>query len=85
MRRRRHGIVFALLFIFYPISRFVLELIRGDNPLDAHIGPWAVTISQAVSFWALLFGIACLVIIHLLPPASPRAVPYRPPQADERK
>jgi len=32
--RRREGQVFALMLILYPITRIVLESIRGDNPHD---------------------------------------------------
>ncbi len=30
--RRREGQVFALMLVLYPITRFVLESLRGDNP-----------------------------------------------------
>jgi len=79
MRRKQQGIVFALLLIFYPISRFILEMIRGDNPLDARIGPFAVTMSQMISFWTLVAGVVLLIVLYRLPAASPRAVPYVPP------
>ena len=30
--RTREGQVFAMLFVFYPLTRFILEFIRDDNP-----------------------------------------------------
>jgi prolipoprotein diacylglyceryltransferase len=62
--------------ILYSVSRVFLELIRQDNPLD--VG--GVTISQAISVGTLILGILWLwVMYRMLPPMSPRAVPFEPP------
>jgi len=52
--RRNDGEVMGLMLILYPISRFVLELIRNDE-----IGQFGteLTISQWVSVLTILFGI----------------------------
>jgi phosphatidylglycerol:prolipoprotein diacylglycerol transferase len=69
--RQRHGIVFATMLMLYPISRFVLEVIRGDNPHD--IG--GLTISQSVSIGMFSFALVLMIVIYRLPLRSPRAVP----------
>jgi phosphatidylglycerol:prolipoprotein diacylglycerol transferase len=74
--RRRHGIILGWFLILYSVSRVFLELIRQDNPLD--VG--GVTISQAISVGTLILGILWLwVMYRMLPPMSPRAVPFEPP------
>ena len=52
--RRRDGEVFTLLMITYPVTRFLIEFLRDDEPA---IGP-GLTISQAISVGLLLAGIA---------------------------
>lgn len=81
-RRRHHGMVFAVMLILYPVSRVILELIRVDNPHDVS----GLTISQAFSVGAFLFGLACLyVVVGRMPPRSVRAIPYAPPSASREK
>ncbi len=75
-RRKRHGILLGLMMVLYPISRFVLELIRTDNPKDQLGG---MTISQAVSIGMVVAGILYLVVLYAwLPLRSPRAVEFVP-------
>ena len=50
--RNRDGQIFALLFTLYPITRFMLEIIRADE--GSQFGT-SLTISQIVSL-AILFG-----------------------------
>lgn len=72
-RRKRHGLVFGLLMAAYPLSRFPLETIRVDNPLDVGM----FTVSQAISLG--MFGCAMIylfVIYKFLPERSPRAIPF---------
>ena len=58
--RKRHGVVIAALFVLYPISRTILELIRADNPHDvAHL-----TASQFVSLTMFVIGVVALVILY---------------------
>ncbi len=74
-RRKRHGVVFGVLFLTYPIMRFVEEIIRVDNPHDAA----GLTASQFVSLLLLALGAAWMRAIRRLPLRSPKAVPYKPP------
>lgn len=71
-RRKRQGMVFGLLFIFYPLMRIVEELIRYDNPYDTA----GLTISQFVSVLLLVFGVIWLIGIYRQPLRSPRALPF---------
>jgi len=54
--RRRDGQVFALLLTLYPVTRFVIEIIRTDEPGVFGTG---LTISQTTSL-VLLFGAVVL-------------------------
>jgi len=77
-RRKRHGMVFAVLLILYAVIRFMEETIRGDNPHDTlHL-----TISQFVSVVLLLTGVALIAVLHRLPIRSPRAVAFVPPSEE---
>jgi len=78
--RRRHGVVMAWMLLLYPITRFVLELIRVDNPHDA-VG---LTISQAFGLGVFLCGLLWMYVTYkLLPLRSPVVVPWVPPELDE--
>lgn len=79
-RRKRHGVVLAALCIIYPVTRILLEMIRVDNPQDSA----GLTISQAVSVAMFLFGIGLLFYLRRLPLRSPLAVPFVPPQPEEK-
>ncbi len=79
--RRRHGVVVCWTFILYGISRILLEAIRADNPHD-FLG---LTISQAVSVIMIGLALLLLVIFRTLPLASPRAVPFIPPEEPAKK
>jgi len=74
-RRKRHGIVFGVMLLLYPITRVVLEIIRVDNPHDTA----GLTISQAVSCGMVVLGAVFLIAVYRLPLRSVRAVPYAPP------
>ena len=66
--RRRYGEVMALLMIAYPITRWPIEILRGDDP-----GVFAgITISQLISLGLLAFG---LVVWHRLGQMIPNKVP----------
>jgi len=62
--RRRPGIVTALMFIFYGMSRFLLEFIRDDNPFE--YAWWILckgyTVSQNIGIYMAAFGIVLLII-----------------------
>ncbi len=73
--RKRHGVVIASIFLFYPLPRVLLESIRADNPLD--VG--GLTISQSVSIVMFVGAvIAMLILYKCLPERSPLAVPFVP-------
>ena len=77
-RRKRHGLVIAMMMVLYPITRILEEFVRVDNPHDS----FGLTISQAVSLGVFALGVAVLVILYRsLPLRSPRAVPFIPPEA----
>jgi phosphatidylglycerol:prolipoprotein diacylglycerol transferase len=56
------GSVFALMFVFYGIGRFLIEFLRDDNPFE--YGWWAIykggTISQNISIYLFIFGLLLL-------------------------
>jgi phosphatidylglycerol---prolipoprotein diacylglyceryl transferase len=54
--RRRDGELFALMATIYPVSRFLMEILRNDEALLRGLG---MTISQTISLLILL-GTACL-------------------------
>jgi phosphatidylglycerol:prolipoprotein diacylglycerol transferase len=75
-RRKRHGMVFGVMLLLYPISRVILEVIRVDNPHDAA----GLTISQAVSVGMFAFAVVYLIVLYRnMPLRSARAVAYVPP------
>ncbi|MCA9185775.1 MAG: prolipoprotein diacylglyceryl transferase [Planctomycetales bacterium] len=65
--RRRDGEVFAILMTIYPITRFLLEIVRTDEGSFWQTG---LTISQNVSI-LLLGGAVCLWLYLLRQPARP--------------
>jgi phosphatidylglycerol:prolipoprotein diacylglycerol transferase len=65
--RRHDGDVFAVMLLVYPIARFLLELIRSDEP--AQFGT-ALTISQLVSVAIFLSGAAMLLYLSRQPQGS---------------
>jgi phosphatidylglycerol---prolipoprotein diacylglyceryl transferase len=59
MRYRRYdGWLFGLMLIFYGATRFGLEALRDDNPLEFT----GLTISQNISVAAIIGGLALLII-----------------------
>src|SRR5690606_17967914 len=61
-RRRHTGEVFALGCVLYPITRFVIELLRGDE-----MGQFGtdLTISQITSLGIAAAGVVMLVVLSL--------------------
>lgn len=77
--RRRHGAVCGLLLICYPIGRFLIEMIRTDNPHDV-VG---LTISQFLSLGLAAGGLVYLYLLYRhLPPLSPLARAWVPPKEE---
>lgn len=66
--RKRHGVVIGLLFLLYPISRIIIEMIRTDNPHDTS----GLTISQFVGLAMVTASIVYLFVLYRsLPERSP--------------
>lgn len=78
-RRRRHGVVFGWMLVFYSIARIFEEAIRQDNPLDVA----GLTISQGISLATLGAGLVWLAYNARLPLKSPFARKFEMPSADE--
>jgi phosphatidylglycerol:prolipoprotein diacylglycerol transferase len=80
-RRTRDGQVTCALFVIQPVARWMLEVIRADNPHDT-IGDF--TISQFLAVCMTLLGLIGLLVLRRLPPRSPRAKAWEPPELDPR-
>lgn len=80
-RRTRDGQVIAAMFIVEPITRYVLEVIRADNPIDT-LGSF--TISQGISMGLVGFGVLWLIVLQFMPPRSPRAQIWVPPPEETK-
>ena len=63
--RKREGQVFALLLVLYPITRFMLEAIRDDNPHNLMEG--VLTHNQYTSLAMVLGGIVLFVLLRKMP------------------
>lgn len=63
-RRRRNGEVLAMALIIYPITRFCVELLRGDEVGQMHT---TLTISQLISIVLFLLNIPYMVFLSSLP------------------
>ena len=74
-RRKRHGVVFAVLLMLYPAARIMEEMIRTDNPHDTA----GLTISQFVSVLLFAAGVGLYYALKKMPERSPLAVPFIPP------
>ncbi|MFP4052319.1 MAG: prolipoprotein diacylglyceryl transferase family protein [Phycisphaerae bacterium] len=71
--RRREGQVFALMLMLYPVTRFVLESVRADNPHDITRG--VLTHNQVTSIILLSLGALMWIGLRFLPAsAGPTAV-----------
>ncbi|OPX25078.1 MAG: hypothetical protein B1H04_00725 [Planctomycetales bacterium 4484_123] len=66
--RRREGTVFAWMLILYPITRFVLESIRGDNPHE--LLALRLTHNQYTSAGTVLAAAVLLALLRLTTPAA---------------
>ena len=75
-RRTRDGQVICTLLLIEPVSRWLLEVIRADNPVDT-IGMF--TISQFLAVCMTLLGLIGLLVLQRMAPRSRRAVPWEPP------
>lgn len=65
--RRRDGEVFALLITIHPITRFLLEKIRSDEPGQFNT---SLTISQWISLGFVVLAVAFWYYVEKQPPGS---------------
>jgi phosphatidylglycerol:prolipoprotein diacylglycerol transferase len=56
------GCVFALMFIFYGTSRFLIEFLRDDNPFEFA----GLTISQLIGMGMILLGLAMAAVFQIM-------------------
>ncbi|MBN2447603.1 MAG: prolipoprotein diacylglyceryl transferase [Phycisphaerae bacterium] len=80
-RRSRDGQVICVLLLVQPIARYLLEVIRADNPVDT----LGFTVSQAIALTLTLIGLIGLVALRALPLRSPRAKLWEPPPEEPKK
>ena len=76
--RRRPGEVMAVLMVGYAISRFLTELLRGDEPLAAKVQPLShlvgiegLTLSQIISLVFFVGGVLMWVWLRRMPASQP--------------
>ncbi len=75
-RRTKDGVVISVFLIVEPISRWLLELVRADNPVDTF---GVLTISQGIALGLIALGVTSLLALRSAPPRSPLAVAFVPP------
>ncbi len=68
------GCTFALMFILYGITRFLIEFLRDDNPFE--YGWWAIykggTISQNISIYITIFGLILMLFFQRIKTQQPK-------------
>lgn len=69
--KRHHGEVMALLMVTYPVTRTLIEQLRGDEAAFFA----GLTVSQNVSVLIFLAGLAYWVYLRRLPPEPAGTVP----------
>lgn len=74
-RRSRDGVVTCTFFIIEPLTRFILEIIRDDNPLDT----FGFTISQFLALSMMGIAVMAYLILRAMPPRSASAQLWIPP------
>jgi phosphatidylglycerol:prolipoprotein diacylglycerol transferase len=77
-RRTRDGQVICTMLLIEPWTRYILETIRADNPVDT----FHFTISQFLALLISLIGLAGLIALKYAKPRSPRARLWEPPPTD---
>ena len=58
-RCQRHGLVVAWTMVLYSVSRFLMEIIRGDNPHDVA----GLTVSQFISLVVFVAGLVYMWVL----------------------
>jgi phosphatidylglycerol:prolipoprotein diacylglycerol transferase len=68
----RSGHTFALAFILYGITRFLIEYIRDDNPFE--YAWWAIykggTVSQNLSIYLVILGVVLMIVFEIMKPSA---------------
>lgn len=80
-RRRYDGQVFAAMVVLYGITRFFLEMLRTDSPLEFD----GLTISQNLSLVAVPVGIIMFALVRRFRPAVASARGGRPNRSSRRR
>jgi phosphatidylglycerol:prolipoprotein diacylglycerol transferase len=66
------GHTFAMAFILYGITRFLIEYIRDDNPFE--YAWWAVykggTVSQNLSIYLVVLGVVLMILFEIVKPSA---------------
>ena len=69
----RPGQTFAMAFVLYGVTRFMLEYLRDDNPYE--YAWWAVykggTVSQNLSIYLVVAGVILMAVFQLVKPNAP--------------
>jgi phosphatidylglycerol---prolipoprotein diacylglyceryl transferase len=58
------GVTFSVMFVLYGIMRFILEMMRDDNPFEAG----GLTISQILGLCLSVLGIILVLVFSRIPP-----------------
>ncbi|MEM7315654.1 MAG: prolipoprotein diacylglyceryl transferase family protein [Planctomycetota bacterium] len=69
--QRRDGLLFAITMTAYPITRFMLEIVRTD---EAPINSAGFTISQTVSFFIIAAAVGLWIMVYRQPAGRQRLV-----------
>jgi phosphatidylglycerol:prolipoprotein diacylglycerol transferase len=77
-RRTRDGQVICVFLLVEPWTRYALELLRADNPVDT----LGFTVSQFLAITLSGAGLLGLLLLRLLPPRSPRAKLWEPEEEE---
>lgn len=76
-RRTRDGQVIAALLVVEPLTRWTLEVLRADNPIDSA----GMTVSQLIAVCLSASGVVWLLVLQGMSPRSPRALLWTPEPA----
>ncbi len=78
-QRRFDGQVICVFLLVEPLTRWALEVLRADNPVDT-LGMF--TISQGIGVGMSAMGLLGLVYLRTRSPRSHRAVKWEPPEEE---
>ena len=81
-RRSFDGQVICVLLLIEPVTRWLIEVIRADNPIDT-MG--VLTISQGLALSMAVIALIGLIALRNGPPRSRHAVVWEPPEEEPKK